>query len=69
MIYLHFINYQGIIVLLFFISCISSQQQVFSTPGQYSLTIPSGVSNILVKLWGGGGAGAGMFLINLIIDV
>lgn len=35
-------------------------EQVFSTPGSYTYTVPSGVSELQVEIWGGGGgSGAG----------
>jgi hypothetical protein len=35
----------------------SSGNQTYSTAGTYSFTVPSGVTRLLVELWGGGGAG------------
>jgi hypothetical protein len=33
--------------------------QVFNVPGNYTFTVPAGVSAILVEAWGGGGGGGG----------
>ncbi len=34
-------------------------EQVFSTPGNSTYTVPSGVSDVKVEIWGGGGGGGG----------
>ena len=39
-------------------SSLFSNMQVYSTPGTFSFTVPSGVTKILVEAWGAGGGGA-----------
>ena len=34
-----------------------STMQVYSTPGSYSFTIPTGINKIMIEVWGGGGGG------------
>ncbi len=34
--------------------------QTFSTPGQFTFTVPAGVTSVTVECWGGGGAGGGI---------
>ena len=37
--------------------CYFSRMQVYATAGTYTFTIPSGVTKIMVEVWGGGGGG------------
>ena len=42
------------------------QSQSFTTPGTTTFTVPAGVTNVTVEVWGGGGAGGGVDATNLI---
>jgi hypothetical protein len=36
---------------------VSLQMEVFSNPGEYTFTVPTNVSSVIVEVWGGGGGG------------
>jgi hypothetical protein len=61
-IYSKILRKAGLVFMLIIASVMISQAQkiTYSTPGPGTFTVPTGVTEITVEVWGGGGRGAGM---------
>ncbi|WP_426090918.1 LamG-like jellyroll fold domain-containing protein [Flavobacterium sp. DSR3-2] len=52
------------LILSSFSGISQTQSRIFITAGNFTFTVPSGVTKVTVQLWGGGGAGGGCTNIN-----
>jgi hypothetical protein len=53
-------KFVGFLIALFFVTGIFGQaSQTFNTAGTFSFTVPPGVNQVTVNIWGAGGAGGG----------